>query len=181
MAQIRGMMAATLDGYAADEQGGVGFLDAFHDVDWGWDQFIGEIGTVIMGRKTYDQIWHLAPDWPYGDIPGIILGHPEPPLRGPVTPCTDLDALVPHLQSLTGKDVWVIGGPALQSEFLTRGALDRLQLCILPHLLGRGLRVFPETIPPARQPWLHSVTHLPKGMILTDYRFGESGLGGRER
>lgn len=181
MAQIRGMMASTLDGYAADASGGVGFLGPFEDVDWGWTSFIAEIGTVVMGRKTYDHIWHLAPDWPYAGIPGIVLGHPAPPLRGPVTPCHDLDALIPQLRAQPGKDVWVVGGPALQAQFIARGALDRLQLCILPHLIGSGIRTFPDSPAPPRQPVLHSVAHLPKGMLMADYRFGLSGLGGRDR
>lgn len=180
MAQIRGMMASTLDGYAADSVGGVGFLDPFHDVDWGWNGFIAEIGTVVMGRKTYDHIWHLAPEWPYPGIAGIVLGHPAPPLRGPVTPCTDLAGLIPQLQAAE-RDVWVVGGPALQQEFITLGALDRLQLCILPVLLGNGIRTFPESPEPLRQPVLHGVTQLPKGMLLADYRFGDAGLGGRDR
>lgn len=180
MAQIRGMMASTLDGYAADSDGGVGFLDPFHDVDWGWSSFIAEIGTVVMGRKTYDHIWHLTPDWPYPGISGIVLGHPAPPLRGPVTTTTDLAALIPRLQSLD-RDVWVVGGPALQSDFIARGALDRLQLCILPVLLGHGIRTFPASPTPPRQPRLHGITQLPKGMLLADYRFGDPGLGGRDR
>lgn len=180
MAEIRGMMASTLDGYAADTAGGVGFLDPFHDVDWGWASFIAEIGTVVMGRKTYDHIWQLSPDWPYLGVSGIVLGHPAPPLRGPVTTCTDLAALIPQLRAAE-RDVWVVGGPALQQDFIAMGALDRLQLCILPVLLGSGNRTFPESPAPLRQPVLHGVTQLPKGMLLADYRFGDSGLGGRDR
>lgn len=179
MAQIRGMMASTLDGYAADSGGGVDFLDAFHGVDWGWNGFIAEIGTVVMGRKTYDHIWHLSAEWPYPGVPGMILGHPAAPLRGPVTACADLAALIPHLRKAT-RDVWVVGGPALQQQFIALGALDRLQLCILPVLLGSGIRTFPESTQPSRQPVLHGITELPKGMLLADYRFGESGLGGRD-
>ncbi len=133
-----------------------------------------------MGRKTYDHIWHLTPDWPYRGIPGIVLGHPVPPLRGPVTACHSLDALIPQLERLE-RDVWVVGGPGLQAQFIARGALDRLQLCILPVLLGHGIRTFPDSPAPLRQPILHSVTTLAQGMLLADYRFGDSAFGGRDR
>ena len=65
MARLRGMMASSLDGFAADAGGGVGFLDDFDGVDWGYDAFIAGIGTVVMGRRTYEHMLELAPDWPY--------------------------------------------------------------------------------------------------------------------
>lgn len=181
MATIRGMMAVTLDGFVADEAGGVGFLDRFQHADWGWSEFFAQIGTVVMGRKTYEQIWTLAPDWPYADRPGIVLGRPAAPLRGPVTLCPDLETLIARSRAAEGGDVWVVGGPALQAAFIDRGALERLQLCVLPHLLGRGVRLFPDGIAPPGQPVLSGVTALPQGMVMLDYRFGASGLGGRER
>ncbi|MBC2837519.1 dihydrofolate reductase family protein [Paragemmobacter straminiformis] len=174
------MMAATLDGYVADARGGVGFLNEFQHVDWGWSGFIAEIGTVVMGRKTYDHIWQLTPDWPYPDCAGIVLGHPAEALHANCTLWRDgLDALVAHLRALDGKDVWIVGGPSLQAQFIAKGALDRLELCLVPRLIGTGIRLFPDTGGPALQPRLHASRSLPEGMVLLDYRFG--ARGGRER
>jgi dihydrofolate reductase len=179
MAQIRGMMAATLDGFVADVRGGVGFLDDFQDVDWGWPDFIAQIGTMVMGRRTYEHIWQLTPDWPYPDCTGIVLGQLADPLRGGCTVWRgDLDSLIAHLRGLGGKDVWVVGGPALQAQFIAKGALDRLELCLVPRLIGSGIRLFPDGPEPPAQPVLHASRSLPKGMVLLDYRFG--ARGGRE-
>ncbi len=49
MGAIRRMMAASLDGFAADAQGSVGWLDPFEGADWGHDAFITQICTLVMG------------------------------------------------------------------------------------------------------------------------------------
>jgi dihydrofolate reductase len=182
MATIRGMMACTLDGFAADDQGGTGFLTPFEAVDWGWQDFFAQIGTVVMGRKTYNHILTLTADWPYAGADAIVLGQIDAPLRGPVQVWREgLPALIAHLRAIPGRDAWVVGGPMLQSAFIAEGALDRLELCVVPHLLGQGLRVFPDGPAPARQPRLHGQRSLPLGLMMLDYRFGDEGLGGRDR
>jgi dihydrofolate reductase len=172
MGMIRGMMAASLDGFAADAGGGVGWLDAFEGADWGYDAFIAEIGTVVMGRLTYRHMLDLTPDWPYPGKRGIVVGRGlQSPLRGgaEVWP-GDLPALVAHLRA-GPMDAWIVGGPMLQGAFLRMGALDRLQLCVVPRLLGTGLPVFPAGPMPSRQPRLQSASALPMGMVMLDYLF----------
>lgn len=70
---IRGYMAMSADGYIADAGGGVGWLEPFEDVDYGYDAFLGEIETVVMGRRTYEQIEGFGLGWPYGHREGIVL------------------------------------------------------------------------------------------------------------
>ena len=53
---LRGYMACSADGYIADAKGGVGFLDAFDGVDFGYDAFFGPLDSLIMGRATFDQV-----------------------------------------------------------------------------------------------------------------------------
>ena len=36
--------------------GGVGWLDAFNAEDFGYSPFLATIGTVVMGRATFDQV-----------------------------------------------------------------------------------------------------------------------------
>ena len=172
MAVIRGMMACSLDGFAADAVGGVDWLAPFEGADWGYEAFIAQIGTVVMGRRTYQHMLDLAPDWPYPGKRGIVLGRGlAGPLRGGAEIWgTGLPALIAHLRG-QAQDVWVVGGPMLQAAFLQAGALDRLELCVVPHLLGRGVRVFPDGPAPARQPRLEGARVLPLGMVMLDYRF----------
>jgi len=171
MAAIRGMMACSLDGFAADASGGVDWLTPFDAVDWGYSAFIDQIGTVVMGRLTYQHMLDLTPDWPYPGKRGIVVGRGlAGPLRGDAEIWTNgLPALIAELRGLE-QDVWVVGGPMLQAAFLEAGALDRLELCLVPRLLGRGLRAFPETAPDL-SPRLAGLCELPMGMVMLDYRF----------
>src|SRR5688572_10804400 len=71
--RIRGYMASTIDGYIADTNGGFRFLDPFNAVDAGYDRFIAGIGTVVLGRITYEQVLALDGGWPYAGRQGIIV------------------------------------------------------------------------------------------------------------
>ena len=183
MATIRGMMACSLDGFAADAAGGVGWLDPFHGVDWGYDAFIAQVGTVVMGRVTATDALALGGAWPYAGRRAIVLGRMRPAgLPDDAVLWTGgLPALVAHLRALTDGDAWVVGGPALQTDLIRLGALDRLQLCIVPRMLGAGLPVFPPGAAPPVQPELAQATALPMGLVMLDYRFGASGRGGLAR
>jgi len=59
----------------------------------------------------------------------------------------------------------------LQGAFLAMGALDRLEMCVVPRLLGQGLPVFPTGPASPRQPRLQSARALPLGMVMLDYTF----------
>ncbi len=167
------MMAASLDGYAADSNGGVGWLDTFNDVNWGWNDFIASIRTVVMGRLTYQHTLALAPAWPYPGKRSLVLGRGlQEPLKGDSQVWEGgLSALIPYLRALDDGNVWVVGGPSLQSALIAEGALDRLQLFVVPHLLGHGVPVFPKIPAPARQPTLTTAQTLSRGMVMLDYQF----------
>lgn len=174
MAQLRGMMASSIDGFAAEPGGGVSFLDDFHDVEWGYDAFLGGIGTVLMGRRTYEDALRLGPGWPYPGKRAIVLSRSlSEPLAGEATVWNgDLPSLVDRLRTLADGDVWVVGGPMLQSALIALGALDRLELCIVPRLLGQGIRTFPPSSAGPRVPELTEVKQYRKGLVILDYRFG---------
>lgn len=173
MAQIRGYIAASLDGYVATPDGGVDWLKPFQGYDYGYDRFTAEIGTVAMGRVTYDHALGFGVGWPYPGKRGIVVtSRPlESPPEGVEAWRDGVAALVPRLRAAQGGDVWIVGGPALQSAFIELGALDRLELFVVPVLLGDGVPLF------AKSGRRHALTltaaeSLPGGMVRLDYRFG---------
>ncbi len=171
MTVIRGYMAASADGYIADRDGGVGWLDPFNGLDYGYTAFIAQIRTVVMGRATYDQARGFGPDWVYAGKRGIVVTssslHDAP---ADVTAWhDDLPGLAAHLRALDDGDVWIVGGSQLQSALIEIGALDRLELFYMPVLLGNGVPLF-RAGKDIRALQLEAAEPFENGVVRLDYR-----------
>ena len=167
MARARLYVAQSLDGYIADADGGVGWLDAFHGAgtDYGYAAFLASVGALAMGRATYEQVRGFGA-WPYAK-PTFVFARrrlPDPP---PGVRATDADptAFLAEQQ----EDVWLVGGAALVRSFRKAGALDEIVLTILPVLLGDGLPLFDGPQPPADLA-LVSSDSFPGGAVQLTYR-----------
>ena len=55
MGKIVCNLATSVDGFIADENGGVDWLNDFQAEDYGMIDFFDQCGTAIMGSKTYEQ------------------------------------------------------------------------------------------------------------------------------
>ena len=142
---LRYYVAASLDGFIATRDGGVAWLDPFNDADFGYTAFLAEIGTVVLGRATYDQVLSFG-DWPYGGKRGYVVTSTtlaDPP-DGVEAHHGDLRGLATHLRAEGDKDIWVVGGGRTAAGFLAAGALDRIELFVMPVLLGAGIPFLPE-------------------------------------
>ena len=71
-------IAISLDGYVADNNGSVDWLggvDVDYAGDYGYDDFIANVDTVVMGGRTYRQVvQELSPNvWPYAGLQSYVL------------------------------------------------------------------------------------------------------------
>ncbi|MFR9159317.1 MAG: dihydrofolate reductase family protein [Ruthenibacterium lactatiformans] len=80
-------LAMSLDGFIADKNGGVGWMDLANngeafEGDYGYAAFSAEVDTVLMGMTTYRQITQeLSPGaWPYVGM-GAKCSHTVHPRR----------------------------------------------------------------------------------------------------
>ncbi len=149
MAKIVGYIATSLDGYIATENDTLDWLFKYDDVDWGehdYRNFIKGIRTVVMGRGTYDFIASSPAPWAYGDQRVIVVtSRPIDNPRGPLETRHDVDSLIAELRTFEDGDVWMLGGGQLQMAFLKRGALDEIEIYVIPELIGGGVPLFPAT------------------------------------
>jgi len=169
MAEIRGFIAATLDGYIASRDGSFDWLEEFGKLDYGYDAFIAQIDTVVIGRRTYDQVQQL-PGWPYAGKRAVIVTHravEDPPERAELW-SGDIAELVNRLRKTAAGDVWVIGGSDLQQQFLETDGLDRIEVHVIPLLLGDGIPLWPR-ISRRRRLTLKSATPMAGGMVRLEY------------
>jgi Dihydrofolate reductase len=174
MARILGYIAASLDGFIVDQNGSLDWLFKYDDMDLGehdYRTFIKRIRTVVMGRGTYDWIAAEPSPWAYSDQRTIVVTHsPIEDPKGPLETRSDVDSLVAELRALDDGDVWMLGGGRLQMAFMERGALDELEIYVIPEIIGGGAPLFPATGFRA-SPHLISAKEVSKGCVRLHYRF----------
>lgn len=175
MPEIRGFIAATLDGYIASPDGSIDWLEEFGKFDYGYSAFIAQIETVVIGRRTYDQVKQLL-GWPYAGKRAIIVSHRavEDPPEGAELWSGDTVELVKRLRESATGDVWVIGGSELQQQFLDADGLDRIEVHVIPLLLGDGIPLWPRTAR-RRRLTVKSATQIAGGMVRLEYAIHPSG------
>ncbi|PYY29118.1 dihydrofolate reductase family protein [Paenibacillus illinoisensis] len=145
-------IAMSLDGYIARKDGSVDWLfDVEGDGgDNGYAAFYQTIGTVVMGRTTYEDVLKLSEDFPYADRPTYVLSRSEQPPAPHVQFTTEpVESLIPHLQQASDADVWIVGGGQVVQAVMEKRLLHEIEVAIIPKILGEGIPLFPEGIVPS--------------------------------
>lgn len=148
MKKVSLFIAMSLDGYIADIDGSVSWLNGHGNDEDDYDaysEFVKDIDTVIMGWNTYHQIvTELSPDeWVYHDLITYVVTHkPEASSdkirfvnKSPV-------ALIKELKEEKGKGIWICGGANLIQQLIREDAIDRYYITVIPTILGSGIRLF---------------------------------------
>src|SRR4029453_3606988 len=65
----------SLDGYIAAPDGGVDWLNPYGDAGSGFMPFIKTIGSIVMGRTTYDAAQDRGGYDSYGKMPTFVVTH----------------------------------------------------------------------------------------------------------
>lgn len=141
MTRVRLYVATSLDGFIADREGSVDWLDAHDPRSYGYDAFLAEIGTVIMGRRTFEFVRAMGDDWPYAGKRAMVLssrslaGVPE----GVLPSSRGMAGAIESARGTSSKDIWVVGGAVAMQSALDGGYVDLIDIFVIPVLLGRGL------------------------------------------
>ncbi len=142
--------ATSLDGFIAGPGQSLDWLFTRKQDDDGplnYDAFIADIGSIAMGRTTYEWVLnHEKGKWPY-DIPAWVFTHQElATVEGDVRFTQD-DVATVHadmVEAAGDKDVWMVGGGDLAGQFADAGLLDEIIVYIAPVFLGAGAPLFPR-------------------------------------
>jgi len=145
MPEIILYIATSLDGYIAKKDGSVDWLSSF-DEDYGYDKFLSTIGTIIMGRKTYEQVLSFG-EWPYSDLKTFVFTHHELKenkntefISGPIK------KNVKKIKSQSDKNIWLVGGGQLITEFVKLQMINEYQIFLMPLFLGSGIHILHEPV-----------------------------------
>ncbi len=140
MRKIKLFIASSLDGYIASEDGGIDWLPK--NTDSGYDEFYKTIDTVLMGKKTYQQVLTFGA-YPYeGKNSYIFTRNSDQNKDENVEFVSEIEEFVKELVSSSGKDVWLVGGAEIFSYFFNRGFVDEIIVSVIPIVLGKGIPLF---------------------------------------
>jgi dihydrofolate reductase len=153
--QIRTHIGVSVDGFVATPDGRPALLsmpDFVPGVSHGHPEFIAGCSAVLMGRATFDPALD-APSWPWPGLVVYVLTSQALPggLPGEVISAPTASQLLDRMRGdrLAG-DVHLVGGPQTIQAFREIGALDRLEIVVLPILLAEGVPLSPPGSTPAR-------------------------------
>jgi dihydrofolate reductase len=146
--QIRARMSMSADGYVTTPDGWPSLTadPAFVSGEsHGIREFLGGCEQALMGRITFEPALshHL---WPWPSLNVFVLASGRPPgTPDDVVTASDPVRLLEKLRAANqGGDVHLVGGPRTIETFRALGALDKLELVVLPLLFGAGMRLTPS-------------------------------------
>ncbi|XAS69130.1 dihydrofolate reductase family protein [Micrococcaceae bacterium Sec5.7] len=179
MSRLQYFVASSLDGFIATADDDLAWLLQFDGFDGGkksYESFMEDVGCIVMGGETFNWIMaHESGSWPYPATPCWIFTHHElaaPPgsditfVRGDVR-----EFIQDFRNDAGGKNVWVVGGGDLASQFADAGLLDELIVSIIPVVLGTGKPLLPMEGPTPPLELTASQT-LGRGIVELRYSFG---------
>lgn len=207
-------VATSLDGFLADEDGGVEWLASFEGADDGghesgeagdgsgevgdgsgeagdgsggvdggseptdeppapdgYEAFLAGVDCLLVGSRTYEQVLSFG-EWPYGDLPTIVLTTRDLPRATPAVEFVagDVGEVARDLRGQHGT-VWLVGGAAVAQSALRAGAVDEIRLTVVPTLLGGGIHLFDDAAGAHGLDLLGTATHAG-GLVELRYAVG---------
>lgn len=137
--------AISLDGYLADKNHGLQWL---FDTNVGngttYAAFIETIGTTVMGRRTYEELWqYTAGEDPYKNQKNYVFSHQHFAAQPGYTVVNQSPvSFLQELKKTSTQDIWVVGGGQLLVPLLEADMIDEWYIQLAPVLLGEGQRLF---------------------------------------
>jgi dihydrofolate reductase len=189
MALVRYYAAQTLDGYIAESDDTLDWLlgyeghydDADSDADQaGYDAFYEGIGALVSGSVTYEFVLEHLSEWPYAGKPYWVLSSRElPKPEGEGVDVRPVSGEIPDLidemlDSAADRDLWIVGGGNVASQFVDHGLLDTVEVTVVPVVLGEGKPLFDRRLPSGPMQ-LGSTTAFSSGMVGLTYEVKRPG------
>ena len=143
-------IAKSLDGYIADKDGGLDWLQAIPNpdqIDMGYHKFMGSVDALVMGRNTFEVVCSFDIPWPYTK-PVFVLSNTLTSLPKEYKGKAELvkGSLSEILQYIHQKgytQLYIDGGSVIQN-FLKEDLIDEMIITTMPVLLGGGAPLFGE-------------------------------------
>ena len=138
-------IAMSLDGYIAKKDNDISFLSVVEKPgeDYGYNDFIKTVDTVIMGRKTYDKVLSFGTEFPHKDKKCYVLSSSKTGSDENVEFFNgEISDLISKIRANKGSDIYIDGGAEVVFELMKVNLIDKFIISIIPVFIGDGIRLF---------------------------------------
>ena len=170
MRPVRYNVAASLDGYVAGQHGSFDWIPDDAEVDFA--SIFARIDTVLLGRKSYEVAMDMGgePAWSPDARVFVFSSTLSPENHPEITVVAD--HAVERVRALREEpgdgEIWLFGGGELFRTLLVGGQVDRVEVTIVPVLLGGGTPLLAPRAPQTQLALLTSQRY-PSGMMGLTY------------
>ncbi|HEV2272891.1 MAG TPA: dihydrofolate reductase family protein [Acidobacteriaceae bacterium] len=172
MRQLVYSVAASLDGFIAGPKGEFDWIIQDPTVDFG--EIFGGFDTLVMGRHSYELMLKEGHSPKEFGMKVFVASRTLDPAAHPDIQviASGLNEVVAGLKRKAGKDIWLFGGGIVFRSLLDAGLVDRLEISLIPVLLGEGIPLIPAG---RRWPLLFKDSRtFPSGIVSLTYEVGRS-------
>ena len=148
------------------------------DPNIGFDSFIKDIDTILMGRGAFEYTLNQGP-WPYEEKMTYIFSKTLSNEFGKRVSIITRDpgVFTDELKESNGGKIWLAGGPTLIRALMQQNLVDFVTLNIHPAILGKGISLFP--LPLHSMFWkMISSQELESGIVQTKYALRTHEISG---
>lgn len=169
MRELRYNVAASLDGYIADADGGFDWIPEDSTVDFA--ALFRRVDTVVMGRRTFDVMRSRGDGpWKAGARVYVVSRTLSPESAPGVTIVRENPVdLASALRRESGSgEIWLFGGGQLFATLLAGRQVDSVEVTVVPVLLGGGIPLLAPEIDRTALTLTRSHVY-PTGMVMLHY------------
>lgn len=164
-------LGISLDGFIAGPGGDLSWLSECSTespTETGYDELMGQTDALVLGRNTYDVVLQFG-NWPFGGTRVYVMTtRPLLPAHGEVALEGDIEQVLRAVQASGARFIYLDGGNVVR-QALEKNLVDELVLSWVPTVLGSGIRLFKDGLPPSR--WrLVRTRSFESGMVQAAYR-----------
>lgn len=173
MRLVRFHGAISLDGYIAGPNGEFDWIPP--DPEFNFAEMWAGADTFLIGRKTWDAMRQMGNTKPMKGIEYVVFSRTLKPRDCPeATLIRDGVAFVTDLRNdrgpdEAGKDVILFGGGELFRSLVEAGLVDRVEVGLVPVLLGGGIPLLPSPASRTKLQLRKQRVYEKTGSILLEY------------